>query len=122
MAANIRIVHAHEFIKATPQGRLDFEETKKVLVEIALASGPLGDYEVILDTRHAQSEMSATDLWYLAVELSKFRKAFSRKTAVLCPLERFEYAKFFALCAANRGFQVSAFTSFGDAMDWLISA
>ena len=90
-------------------------------MEIASASAPSVDYEIILDTRKAQSEMSITDLWYLAAELSNLRKAFSRKTAVLCPLERFDHAGFFALCAQNRGFHVSAFTSFEDAIEWLIA-
>jgi hypothetical protein len=87
-----------------------------------LASGPLVDYDIILDTRKAQSELSANDLWYLAAELGEHREAFSRKAAILCPLERFDQAEFFALCAHNRGFQVNAFTSFGDAMEWLIAA
>jgi len=122
MPATIRIIHAQDFIKGIPEGQLDLEESKKLLMEIALASDPLVDYHVILDTRKAQSEMSATDLWHLAAELHhNFRKAFSRtqKMAVLCPLERFNHAEFFALCAQNRGFQVSAFTSFEDAMEWL---
>ena len=63
--------------------------------------------------------MSVTDLWYLAAELSNLHKAFQRKTAVLCPSERFDQAAFFALCAKNRGFQVGAFTTFDDAIEWL---
>ena len=122
MPAHVRIIHSKEFIKATPEGKLDLEESKKLLVEIALASGPLLDYDIILDTRKAQSGMSANELWYLAAELSKHCEAFSRKAAILCPLERFDHAEFFALCAHNRGFQVRAFTSFGDAMEWLIAA
>jgi hypothetical protein len=90
-------------------------------MEIASASAPLVDYEIILDTRKAQTEMSITDLWHLAAELSNFRKAFSRKNAVLCPLERFKYAEFFVLVAQNRGFPVRAFTSFEDAIEWLIA-
>ena len=124
MPVNIRIIHAHDFIKATPEGRLDLEESKKLLIEIASASAPLVDYHMILDTRKAQSEMSVSDLWHLAAELSKnFHKAVSRipKTAVLCPRERFDHAEFFALCAQNRGYQVSAFTSFEDALEWLIA-
>ena len=120
MPADIRVIHAHEFIKATPEGQLDLEETKKLLIELASASVPLVDYDVILDTRKAQSIMSVLDLWDLAAELSKLRKAFSRRTAVLCPVGRFDHAEFFALCAQNRGFRVRAFTSFGDAMEWLL--
>jgi len=56
----------------------------------------------------------------LAAELSKIFQPYNRKIAVLCPVERFDDAAFFALCAENRGFRVKAFTSFEDAIDWLI--
>ena len=124
MPANIRIIHAHDFIKATPEGRLDLEESKKLLLAIAIAAAPLVDYHIILDTRKAQSEMSVSDLWDLAAELSQsFHQAVSRipKTAVLCPRERFDQAEFFALCAQNRGYEISAFTSFEDALEWLMA-
>jgi len=79
----------------------------------------LVDHEVILDTRKTQSSMSVADLWYLAVELGNRRKAFSRKTAILCPLAQFDHPGFFALCARNRALQVRAFASFEDAIEWL---
>jgi len=120
MPINIRIIHAHEFIKATPEGPLDLEKAKDMLLEITCAAAPLADYEIILDLRKAQAAMSTTDLWYLATALSDLRKAFSRhKTAVLCPLGQFDQAGFFALCAQNRGFTVRAFNSFEDAIEWL---
>jgi hypothetical protein len=120
MPTDIRIIHAHEFVRATADGELDFETSKKALVEIALATAHLVDSEILLDTRKAKSRMSVTDLWYLAAGLSTLGKAFFRKTAVLCPVERFDYAEFFALCADNRGLRVQAFKSFEDAIDWLI--
>jgi len=120
MSTNVKIIHAHDFIKATPEGQFDFEKSKRGIAEIASASSSLGDFEIILDTRKAQIEMSATDLWYLAAELTDFRKAFSRKIAVLCPVEKFDRAAFFALCAENRGFQISAFASCDDAIEWLM--
>jgi hypothetical protein len=119
MAANIRIIHAHDFLKATPEGHLDLEESKKLLIEIASTAFLGGDYHIIVDTRRAQVEMSTTDLWYLAAGLSEHRKAFSGKTAILCPPERFDDAEFLALCAKNQGFNVRAFTSFEDAIEWL---
>jgi hypothetical protein len=119
MPTNIRIIHAHDFIKATPEGHLDFEESKNLLMEIARASVPLIDYEIILDARKVQAVMSATQLWDLARELTKYRTTFSRKTAVLCPLEGFDYAMFFANCARERGFKISVFTSLDDAIEWL---
>ena len=121
MPTNVRIIHAQDFIKATAEGELDLESSKKMLAEIVSASTPLDDYHIILDTRTAHSGMSATDLWYLAAELSGLRRTFSPKTAVLCPRARFDDAKFFALCAENRGFHVSAFTSFEGAIEWLMA-
>jgi hypothetical protein len=121
MPTDIRIIHTHDFIKATPDGHLDFERAKEVLLEIASASSALADYEIILDTRKAQARISVSDLWHLALELENLRKAFFRKTAVLCPLEEFDSAEFFALCAQNRGYQIRAFTSFEDAIEWLVA-
>lgn len=124
MPVNIRVIHAHDFIRANPEGKLDLKESQKLLVEVALAAAHLGEYSIVLDTRKAQSELSVADLWYLAAELSEgFRKTFSRplKTAVICPLDRFDQAEFFSLCSQNRGFDVNAFTSIADAYEWLVA-
>jgi hypothetical protein len=119
MPSDIRIIRAHEFIQAAPEGRVDLEQAKRVLIEVASASAPSDDYDVILDARNVQFEMDAADLWDLAAELHKVRQAFSRRTAVLVPQQRSDYAGFFAVCAQERGFDLSAFTHLGDAMEWL---
>ena len=119
MPADIRIIHAHEFIRATPEGQLDLEQTKKMLIAIASASAPSDRYDVLVDTRDAHAKMDVGDLWDLAAELHKFREALSRKTAVLVTPEQSDYAGFFAVCAQERGFEVSAFTHLGDAVEWL---
>jgi len=121
VTTNIRVIRAHDFVRATADGQIEFEKSKKLLREVAEASATLVDYEIILDTRKAEGELSVTNLWYLAAELSDLGKAFHRKTAVLCPLERFDSAEFFELCARNRGFRVRAFTSYEEAMEWLMS-
>jgi hypothetical protein len=117
--SDIRIIRAHEFIRATPEGNVDFDRAKKVLVEVALASGPFADYDVILDVRNVQFDMSEADLWDLAAELHELRQAFSRRTAVLVAPERSDYAGYFAILAQKQGFDLSAFTHFADAMEWL---
>ena len=96
----------------------------KLLLDIAAVAPELKNFSVILDTRKAQSGMNETDLWYLASELKNhFRDiAQSPKMAVLCPHDRFNKAAFFALCANNRGFNISAFTDFENAYEWLISS
>jgi hypothetical protein len=121
MPTNIKIIHAHDFIKTTPDGILNLEKSKNLIVEIASVSTNLSDFDLIVDTRKTQVEMSPTNLWYLAQELSnlRLRKPIWKRTAILCPLEGFDFAEFFALCSQNRGLQVNAFTSFEDAIEWL---
>jgi hypothetical protein len=38
---------------------------------------------------------------------------------VLCPIERFDRARFFSLLAESKGFDVEAFTSYEEALEWL---
>ena len=54
-----------------------------------------------------------------AERLAKHRHAFSGKSVVLCPIERFDRARFFSLLADSKGFDVEAFTSYEEAMAWL---
>jgi hypothetical protein len=123
MPTNIRIIHARDFIVASPEGKLDLAKTKELLANVASSEAPGIKYDIILDTRKADPELSATDLWQLASELGDYReglrKGFSGKTAVICPHERRDNAAFFALCAQNRGLRVEAFISFEDAFNWL---
>ncbi len=121
MSTRIRIIQANDFIKATSEGSLDLEESKRLLRAIAVTIDPLVDYDAMLDTRQAQSSLSVTDLWYLAAELNNLRKTFSRKMAVLCSPEQFDLAGFFALGSQNSGLKVQTFTSFKGATEWLTS-
>ena len=124
MPTNIKIIHAQDFIMATPDGNLDLEKSKNLIVKILSISTNLSDFDLIVDTRKTQVEMSPTDLWSLAQDLSnlRLRKPIWKKTAIICPLERFDFAEFFTLCSQNRGLQVNAFTSFEDAIEWLSGA
>ena len=120
MPSDIRVIHAHEFIKATPDGRLDLEETTKLLVEIASASAPSNDYDVLIDTRTTHSELTVADILDLVAGLRKYRRVFARKTAILVPAGRFDHAAFLAGRAQLDGFDANAFISLGDAMAWLV--
>jgi len=118
--SDIRVIHAHEFLRSTEDGRLDLEESKRLLIEIAAASPPSKHYDVLVDTRSAHSELTVPDLLDLASGLHKVRKSFTGRTALVVPRERLDHAEFFADCAEERGFEVRAFTSLGVAMNWLI--
>ena len=58
----------------------------------------------------------------VAAVLADHGPAFLHKTAVLCPRERFDNARFFSLLAASHGFsRVRAFLAYEDAMEWLMA-
>ena len=121
MSTRIRVIEANDFIKATSEGSLDLEESKRRLRAIAVTIDPVANYDAMLDTRQARSGLSVADLWYLAAELNHLRKTFSRKMAVLCSPEQFVRAGFCALGPQNSGLQVQTFTSFEGATKWLTS-
>ena len=100
--ANVKVIHAHEFVRARPGGVLDLETSEALLLQIARAADGLDRVEVLIDTRRADGQLGAADLWFLADRLAN-RHAFSGKTAVLCPIERFDRARFFALLADSKG-------------------
>ena len=117
--ANVKVIHAHEFVRARPGCVLDLETSEALLLQISKAAEGLDRAEVLIDTRRADGQLGAADLWFLADRLAKHRHAFSGKTAVLCPIERFDRARFFALLADSKGFDVEAFTSYEEAVTWL---
>ena len=118
MPSDIRIIRAHEFIEVTPEGKVDLDRAKKLLIDVALTGGPRADYDVILDVRNVRFDLEESDLWDLAAELHRLRQAFSRRTAVLVAPERSDYAGYFAVCAQEQGLDVRAFTHFGEVMEW----
>jgi hypothetical protein len=121
MSTRIRVIEANDFIKATSEGSLDLEESKRRLRTIAVTIDPVVDYDAMLDTRQARSGLAVADLWHLAAELNNLRKTFSRKMAVLCSPEQFDHGGFCALGSQNSGLPVQAFTSFEGATKWLTS-
>jgi hypothetical protein len=120
MPTSVRVIRPRDFVRARAGGVLDLEAAEKLLAEIAAAVAGQDDLELLIDTRRAHGMLGAADLWYLADRLVKYRGTFAHRTAVLCPTEKFDRARFFALCAENKGFNIEAFTSYEEAMEWLI--
>ena len=121
MSTNVKVIQAREFIRARPDGRAYLDRAEQLLAEIAQAGDGLDDFAILVDTRQVSGQLSATELWRLAETLVKFRHTFAKRTAVLCPMEKFDHTRFFALCAENHGFKIRAFISYEEAMEWLIA-
>lgn len=123
MATKIKIVTTVDFIEVTPEGTIDITTSKQLLVDIAKAEYKPVDYDLLIDFRDTQWEMSITNMYQLASELTKYGDTFRRKVAVLVlPGINFDRARFLETCSHNRGFSVDAFTDFETAMRWLMAS
>jgi len=120
MRTNVKVIRARDFIRAKPDGEANLEAAEQLLKDIVQAGAGLDEFEILVDTREVFGMLSATDLWTLAERLVRYRHSFARRTAVVCPIERFDHARFFSLCAENHGFNIQAFTSYEDAIECLL--
>jgi len=121
MPTNVKIIHARDFIRATPGGVLDLQASEALLLDIVEASGQIADVDVLLDTRRTMTVLSTSDLWGLAQKVAIAGAKSVRRTAVLCPAERFDHARFFSMCGERHGLDIRAFLDYEHAMEWLVA-
>jgi hypothetical protein len=121
VSRNVRVIQPSDFVRATPTGEADLAAGERLLAAIADQASDLEDFNILVDTRRVSGMLSAGQLWYLAEKFAAHPHIGRRRTALLCPNSRFDHARFFSLCAENRGSSVEPFTSYEDAMEWLLS-
>ena len=121
MPTNITIVQTTDFIRARPDGRLDVDASRQLLVEVVSAMRSAGDHNVLIDTRAAAPvRLSSTDLWNLGVAAGTQPALAWGRVALLVPLDKQDDAEFFESVARVEGANVRAFTDFESAISWLI--
>ncbi|WP_298930360.1 hypothetical protein [uncultured Ramlibacter sp.] len=121
MPSNIQIVRSPDFLRVRSDGRADLEAGKKLLAGIAEAALRLDDYCLMVDMRDTSGQLSPDDQLELAGSLLRYGGTFLHKTAILCPRERFDHARFFSMLAGNHGFRrIRAFFDYEVAMEWLL--
>ncbi|MBC5782868.1 hypothetical protein H8N03_07905 [Ramlibacter sp. USB13] len=121
MSTQVCVVRPPDFLRVRTDGQVDLDAGKELLARVAAAAGRLERYEVLIDIRDAVGRLSPDELHELAGSLITFRSTFLHRTAVLCPRERFDNARFFSLLAASYGFsRIRAFLDFEAAIDWLM--
>ena len=121
MPTNIAIVHTSDFIRARPDGVLDLEASRKLLVDVVSAIRRVGDRNVLIDTRAAApARLSRTDLWTLGVAASTQPALAQGRVALPVPLDKQDDAEFFEGVARLEGANVRAFSDFESAISYLI--
>jgi hypothetical protein len=123
MSTSVRVIRPPDFLRARTDGQVDLGMAKSLLARVAEAAAPLDEYDILIDIRDVVGQLTPDEVSELAGSLDQFRRAFLRKTALLCPRERFDNAKLFSLLAGSHGFRhVRAFLSYEDAMEWLLGS
>ena len=124
MSSNLKVVRLRDLLTLEHHGALDLSSVVEDVRQIASVPGAFSAFDVLVDTRGTELVLSTTDTWNAAAELASAvhagePKGFNAKIAVLCPTDHFDNARFFELCALNRGLNVRAFTAFEEVFDWL---
>jgi hypothetical protein len=126
MSTTIHVIQPSDFLRATPDGHVDLAAAERLLSDIAEKARDIEDFNVLIDLRAVSGGLlTASELWHLAGKFARHPHIGRRKTAILSPGDRFDNARFFALCAAVRGengANVQPFRSYEDAMEWLLGS
>ena len=121
MPTNIKIIHTRDFIRAKPDGTLDFTASSQLLKDLATEVETSANYQVLVDTRGADVRLSTFEIYELGVALAgEPGVARGRRLAILVPPEDEVDAHFFEDVSVNRGADLRAFTDFETAITWLI--
>ena len=70
MPINIKVIQTKDFIKTTVTGILDYKVSKQALLEIESQIEQPGEYEILLDTREAETVLSVVDIFELGQALA----------------------------------------------------
>jgi hypothetical protein len=119
------VININEFLKIKPSGEFDREETLNILKNLSELIASSDDSKILLDIREAFPSIPLTifDVYEFVDELVRSRTTFHNKIAILTREDfQFDNAKFFEMCAKNRGFKVKAFTDFEAAIEWFSQA
>lgn len=120
MPINLMVINTKDFIKTTATGILDFAASKQALLDILSHIKQPDEYDVLVDTREAESLLSIIDLYELGETLASAPLLYRSRICVLAPPRDIDKAGFFETVAVNRGVQIKVFTDFEQAITWLV--
>jgi hypothetical protein len=120
MDLDIRVIQHKEFLKTTPNGRIDLKTSKRVLLKLASLNKPPSNRDVLLDLRDTTNRLTILDVTELVELMIQHRDSFRNKLAIISETGTpHQLTTFMETYAVNRGFQVAAFDNFEAAILWL---
>ena len=109
-------------LTVTSSGTIDLVASKTALKSLAADPEYKASYEVLLDLRDSDCDLSLSDVFDMAVYMARPDPALAprQKIALLVSGDAaFDHARFFQMCSANRGVKIGAFEDYEKASEWL---
>lgn len=120
MPVNLKVINTKDFITTTATGKLDLAASKQALLDIVSHIKQPGEYDVLVDTREAESLLTINNLYEIGEALANARMLYRSRICLLAPAKDIDKADFLETVASNRGAQIKAFIDFEQAINWLV--
>jgi hypothetical protein len=123
-SARVKTYKVKDFLRLTETGRIDVGRSKEIVRQLAAAAAFHADHNILLDLRETTiTDENMSDVLEVALEIARYKSAFKGKLANLLPNDekRLFLANQLKALISMEGFQYEIFTSFEEAMEWLIN-
>jgi hypothetical protein len=117
-----RVFHHERWIKTTVEGRLDLDQSLRMIRTLDDDPDIPAPFNLLIDLRNAPCVLTVTEVTEVVACMQQRWESFAkgRKIAVVVSDKpALDRAAFMELCARNRGFLVRAFTELDKARAWL---
>jgi len=120
MSYDLHVVKSTDFVRLDAKGNVDFEESRRVLSDLARTCFARGIDRALLDIRKVpNATLKLAEVYALARTFGEMGFQRHQRVAVLHSYSSTDRADFFVMCTADQGFDISAFDQFEDAAEWL---
>jgi len=122
MATLLKIIRSVDYLDISDEGTINFEESRKKLIEIAGTGDTPVNYEILLDFRRTQWILSTDEIYYLVKVFLDDPGTYRDKIALLLlPGVNFDSGYFRELCSIDKVKSIRTFTNYEDAIQWFYS-
>ena len=121
MPEGYKIFQTKNIIKKIEKTKLNIENFRKVIKELATASAIHQDHNLLIDIREIEPHKNFSEVLEIIIEASKYQHTFSNRIAVIIANEpaRIARAKFFKAGLKSGKYLFEYFTDYEKAIEWL---
>ena len=122
MSVPINVIRGRDFLRTSTENVVDLAHSKEILLSILTASVSPPDFDILIDLRRFQWQLSVTDVFDLANEINKHSELYRDKIAILVlPGTEPDSTELLQVFSRARGLHVKIFTNFEDAIQWFFT-